>query len=39
MREPAEIVEDVERHPELPPGSEERFFGYQDQPAELACTR
>src|SRR2546423_15334371 len=81
MREPAEIVEDLERHPKLPPGSEERFFGYgvmglpfrsghilglrrfpassigpgyrsvwhrapsgrwtfyQDQPAELACTR
>jgi hypothetical protein len=81
MREPAEIVEDIERHPKLPPGSEERFFGYgvmglpfrsghvlglrrfpassigpgyrsiwhrdpdgrwtfyQDQPAELACTR
>jgi hypothetical protein len=81
MREPAEIVEDLERHAELPPGSEERFFGYgvmgvpfrsghvlglrrfpassigpgyrsvwhrdphgrwtfyQDQPAELACTR
>jgi hypothetical protein len=28
MREPAEIVEDLERHAELPPGSEERFFGY-----------
>ena len=81
MREPAEIVADLERHSELPPGSEERFFGYgvmglpfrsghvlglrrfpassigpgyrslwhrdpdgrwtfyQDQPAELACTR
>ena len=81
MREPAEIVEDVERRPELPRGSGERFFGYgvmglpfrsghvlglrrfpassigpgyrsvwhrgpqgrwtfyQDQPAELACTR
>jgi hypothetical protein len=81
MREPAEIVEDLERHSELPGGSEERFFGYgvmglsfrsghvlglrrfpassigpgyrsiwhrepdgrwtfyQDQPAELACTR
>jgi hypothetical protein len=81
VREPAEIVEDLERRPELPPGSEERFFGYgvmglsfrsghilglsrfpassigpgyrsvwhrdpqgrwtfyQDQPAELACTR
>lgn len=81
MREPAQVVEDLERHSELPPGSEERFFGYgvmglafrsghvlglrrfpvssigpgyrsvwhrdpngrwtfyQDQPAELACTR
>jgi hypothetical protein len=81
MREPAEIVEAIERHPELPPGSGERFSGYgvmglafrsghvlgmrrfpassvgpgyrsvwhrdphgrwtfyQDQPAELACTR
>jgi hypothetical protein len=81
VREPAEIVEDVERNAELPPGSGERFFGYgvmglpfrsghvlglrrfpassigpgyrsvwhrdpsgrwtfyQDQPAELACTR
>jgi hypothetical protein len=81
MREPAEIVEDLERDSELPPGSEERFSGYgvmglpfrsghvlglrrfpassigpgyrsvwhrdphgrwtfyQDQPAELACTR
>jgi hypothetical protein len=81
VREPADIVEDLERHSELPPGSEERFFGYgvmglpfrsghvlglrrfpvssigpgyrsvwhrdphgrwtfyQDQPAELACTR
>ena len=81
MREPARIVEDLERGAELPPGSEERFFGYgvmglsfrsghvlalrrfpassigpgyrsvwhrdpegrwtfyQDQPAELACTR
>ncbi len=81
MREPAEIVEALEREPELPPGSEERFSGYgvmglpfrsghvlglrrfpaspvgpgyrsvwhrdpagrwtfyQDQPAELACTR
>ena len=28
MREPAEIVEDLERHPELPTGSEERVFGY-----------
>jgi hypothetical protein len=28
MREPAECVEDPERHSELPPGSEERFFGY-----------
>ena len=81
MREPAAIVQDLERRPEVPPGSEERFFGYgvmglpfrsghvlglrrfpassigpgyrsvwhrdpngrwtfyQDQPAELACTR
>jgi hypothetical protein len=81
MREPAVIVEELERHAELPPGPEERFFGYgvmglpfqsghvlglrrfpassigpgyrsvwhrdphglwtfyQDQPAELACTR
>jgi hypothetical protein len=81
MREPADIVEDLERESELPPGSEERFSGYgvmglpfrsghvlglrrfpassigpgyrsvwhrdphgrwtfyQDQPAELACTR
>ena len=81
MREPAEIVEQLEREFELPRGSEERFFGYgvmglpflsghvlglrrfpassigpayrsvwhrdpegrwtfyQDQPAELACTR
>ena len=81
MREPAEIVEHLERRSELPPGSEERFSGYgvmglpfrsghvlglrrfpassigpgyrsvwhrdpegrwtfyQDQPAELACTR
>lgn len=81
MREPADIVADLERRPELPPGAEERFFGYgvmglafrsghvlalrrfpaspigpgyrsvwhrdpggrwtfyQDQPAELACTR
>jgi hypothetical protein len=81
MREPAEIVDDLERRSELPPGSEERFFGYgvmglpfrsghvlglrrfpassigpayrsvwhrdphdrwtfyQDQPADLACTR
>jgi hypothetical protein len=81
MREPAEIVAALERQAELPPGSEERFFGYgvmglpfrsghvlglrrfpassigpgyrsvwhrdphgrwtfyQDQPAELACTR
>lgn len=81
MREPAEIVEALERRPELPPGSAERFSGYgvmglpfrsghvlglrrfpassvgpgyrsvwhrdptgrwtfyQDQPAELACTR
>jgi hypothetical protein len=28
MPEPAQVVEDLERHPELPPGSEERFFGY-----------
>lgn len=28
MREPAEIVGDLERRPELPPGSGERFFGY-----------
>ena len=26
MREPAEPVEDLERRPELPPGSEERFM-------------
>jgi hypothetical protein len=81
VREPAEIVEELERDAALPPGSEERFFGYgvmglpfrsghvlglrrfpassigpgyrsvwhrdpqgrwtfyQDQPAELACTR
>ena len=81
MRVPAEIVEELERRAELPPGSEERFLGYgvmglpfrsghvlglrrfpassigpgyrsvwhrdprgrwtfyQDQPAELACTR
>jgi hypothetical protein len=81
MREPAEVIEELERQAELPPGSEERFFGYgvmglpfrsghvlglrrfpassigpgyrsvwhrdphrrwtfyQDQPAELACTR
>lgn len=81
MHEPARIVEDVERHAELPPGSGERFAGYgvmglpflsghvlgmrrfpassigpgyrsvwhrdprgqwtfyQDQPADLACTR
>ena len=81
MREPADIVEELERESELPPGSEERFSGYgvmglpfrsghvlglrrfpassigpgyrsvwhrdphgrwtfyQDQPAELACTR
>jgi hypothetical protein len=81
MREPAEIVQELEKHAELPPGSEERFFGYgvmglpfksghllglrrfpassigpgyrsvwhrapdgrwtfyQDQPAEMACTR
>jgi len=28
VREPVEIVEDLERHAEIPPGSEERFFGY-----------
>jgi hypothetical protein len=28
MREPAEIVKELEAHAELPPGSEERFFGY-----------
>jgi hypothetical protein len=28
MREPAEIVKKLEAHAELPPGSEERFFGY-----------
>src|SRR5438067_11753680 len=28
MREPPEIVDDLERHPELPTGSEARFFGY-----------
>jgi hypothetical protein len=81
MREPAHIAGDLEREPELPPGSEERFSGYgvmglpfrsghvlglrrfpassigpgyrsvwhrdpdgrwtfyQDQPAQLACTR
>jgi hypothetical protein len=81
MREPAEVVEVLEREAELPPGSDERFSGYgvmglpfrsghvlglrrfpassigpgyrsvwhrdpqgrwtfyQDQPAELACTR
>ena len=81
MREPAEIVEELERRSEVPPGTEERFLGYgvmglafrsghvlglrrfpassigpgyrsvwhrdpdgrwtfyQDQPAELACTR
>jgi hypothetical protein len=26
MREPAEIVKELEAHAELPPGSEERFF-------------
>ena len=81
MREPGDIVKELEEHAELPPGSEERFFGYgvmglpfrsghvlglrrfpassigpgyrsvwhrdpngrwifyQDQPAQLACTR
>jgi hypothetical protein len=81
VREPAEVVDELERQAELPPGAEERFFGYgvmglpfrsghilglrrfpassigpgyrsvwhrdplgrwtfyQDQPAELACTR
>jgi hypothetical protein len=28
VREPAEIVEGIERESELPPGSEERFSGY-----------
>ncbi len=28
MREPADIVADLERRAELPPGVEERFFGY-----------
>jgi hypothetical protein len=28
MREPAEIVDEIERGAELPPGSEERFSGY-----------
>jgi hypothetical protein len=28
MREPIEIVEDLERRAEIPPGSGERFFGY-----------
>ena len=28
MREPAELVQEVERHPEPPPGSGERFAGY-----------
>lgn len=28
MREPAAIVQDLERRSEVPPGSEERFFGY-----------
>jgi len=28
MREPADVVEDLERRAELPAGSEERFFGY-----------
>jgi hypothetical protein len=81
MREPRDVVEELERRPELPAGSDERFFGFgvmglpfrsghvlglrrfpassigpgyrsvwhrdpggrwtfwQDQPAELACTR
>jgi hypothetical protein len=28
VREPADIAADIERRSELPPGSEERFFGY-----------
>jgi hypothetical protein len=28
VREPVEIVEDLEREAEIPPGAEERFFGY-----------
>lgn len=28
QREPAQVAEDLERSSELPPGSEERFFGY-----------
>ena len=28
MRKPAEIVDELERNPELPPGSAERFYGY-----------
>jgi hypothetical protein len=28
MPEPAQIAEELERHAELPPGSDERFFGY-----------
>jgi hypothetical protein len=28
MREPKEIVDEIEQHAELPPGTEERFSGY-----------
>ena len=28
MRQPAEVVDELERHPELPPGAGERFYGY-----------
>lgn len=28
MRKPAEIVDELERRPELPPGAGERFYGY-----------
>jgi hypothetical protein len=28
MRRPAEIVEELERKADLPPGAQERFFGY-----------
>lgn len=28
MRKPAEIVDELESHPELPPGAGERFYGY-----------